>query len=225
MGRILVISDIHGEITMFEQLLEKANYDSERDQLILLGDYIDRGPDSPGVLDKVIRLKEAGAIVLRGNHDQMMVDAYEEKTNAWMRWIKNGGIETLVNYDPSITEKEFPKTDRFKEHIDFIRSLDYYHETDEYIFVHAGLDPDLSLEDTDPNILIWIRDKFHQGYKGDKTVVFGHTPTPLLHKDDKNYDIYYGPNKIIGIDGAAVYGGQLNCLDVTSGDVYAVKAK
>ena len=69
MKRILVISDIHGELKLFDSLLEKVKYDADEDQLILVGDYVDRGPDSKGVLNRVSELKRNGAVVLRGNHD------------------------------------------------------------------------------------------------------------------------------------------------------------
>lgn len=224
MQRTLVISDIHGELEMFEQLLEKVNYHSETDQLILLGDYVDRGPDSRGVLNKVMELKEKGAIVLRGNHDEMMVEAYDNKEKAWERWIRNGYLPTFQSYDSNTAGKQFPDTEEMKKHIAFIKSLDYYHITDKYIFVHAGVDPDTPIEETDPQILVWIRDKFHDGYKGDKTVIFGHTVTANLRKERGNFNIYYGKNNIIGIDGGAVYGGRLNCLDLTNNDVFYIEA-
>src|SRR5699024_6523817 len=219
--RTLAISDIHGELELFNKLLEKVNYNPKEDQLILLGDYIDRGPDSAGVLEKVRELKAQGALVLRGNHDQMMLDAYHQKAGAWERWIRNGGRETLKSY--GIKNDRFPETKQFADHIAFIEALDDYYETDNYIFVHAGLDPNKAVEETDRHTLIWIRDKFHNNYEDDKTVIFGHTVTPHLHQEKGNFKIYYGPNKIIGIDGAATYGGQLNCLDITNGIEYEVK--
>lgn len=70
---------------------------------------------------------------------------------------------------------------------------------------------------------MWIRDEFHNGYKGEKTVIFGHTETKTLHGDTENCNVYFGNNRIIGIDGGAVYGGQLNCLELPSRKVYSVK--
>lgn len=236
--RTLVISDIHGELDLFEELLKQVNYDPNEDQLILLGDYIDRGANSIGVLDKVIQLKEAGAIVLKGNHEDMMVKAMlTDEERAWKNWTnRNGGSQTLQSYGFSeeqfiIKEDEpFEKpsihSDKLDEHLQFIQSLDYFVETDDVIFVHAGVHPDKSITDTDPYELIWIRDIFHNGYCGEKTVIFGHTPTKNLHKDkDKqDYSVYFGDNRIIGIDGAAVYGGQLNCLELPSRTVYFVES-
>ncbi|GGP07827.1 metallophosphoesterase family protein [Oceanobacillus neutriphilus] len=223
MNRVLVISDIHGELEKFECLLEKVNYNAEKDQLILLGDYVDRGPNARGVLDKVIELKNQGAIVLRGNHDDMMVAAAEDEENAWKRWEKNGAIFTLKSYDSEINEMRIPDSEDFQRHVAFIKTLDYYYKTDQYIFVHAGVDPDTPIEKTDPYILVWIRDKFHNGYKDKKTVIFGHTNTANLHGKKDNHGVYFGENNIIGIDGGAVYGGSLNCLDITNNKVYHVE--
>ena len=192
MKRTLIISDIHGELDTFDKLLQKAKYDANNDQLILLGDYVDRGPNSKGVLNRVIELKDLGAIVLRGNHDDMMVAAIDDEPGARERWERNGAIPTLQNYDPSIEGMEIPDTDIFREHIAFIRELDYYHETEEYIFVHAGVQPDTPIHETDPSILVWIRDEFHHGYDGDKIVVFGHTPTSILQGKGNHGVVFWG---------------------------------
>lgn len=234
MQRTLVISDIHGELKLFEELLHVIDYNSQKDQLILLGDYIDRGPYSKEVLEKVIQLKKDGALVLKGNHEDMMVKSLvlgEEK--AWRNWTgRNGGDKTLESYGFSASEfivnveEPFVKpdlhSDTLDNHLKFIQDLDYYVEWDDTIFVHAGVHPEKKIEETDPYELIWIRDVFHNGYVGEKTVIFGHTPSKNLHKDVNDHSIFFGDNKIIGIDGAAVYGGQLNCLELPERKVYAV---
>lgn len=219
MKRTLIISDIHGELDIFNKLLQKAKYDADKDQLILLGDYVDRGPNSRGVLNRVIELKKQGAIVLRGNHDDMMVAAVNDEPGARERWERGGAISTLQSYDTSIKSMDIPTTDIFLEHIAFIKELDYYHETGEYIFVHAGVQPDTPIQKTDPYTLVWIREEFYHAYAGDKIVVFGHTPTSLL-QGKGNHGVYFGSNNIIGIDGAAAYGGKLNCLELPSKNVY-----
>lgn len=237
MKRTLVISDIHGELELFKELLHTAGYDSSQDQLILLGDYIDRGPNSKEVLDKVMELKDEGAVVLKGNHEDMMVRALVNgEERVWKNWInRNGGTETLKSYgftenDFKVEEEEpFVKptihSKELEEHLRFIQCFDTYLEWDDTIFVHAGVHPETPIEDTDPHELIWIRDVFHNGYCGEKTVIFGHTPTKNLHKDKQGCSVFFGDNRIIGIDGAAVYGGQLNCLQLPEKVVYSVKAK
>jgi len=222
MRRTLLISDIHGEYDLFIELLEKVNYDPKEDQLILLGDYIDRGPKSKQVLEKVMQLKEEGAIVLRGNHDQMMIDVADEKEDAWDRWERNGGLATLENYRRNRKKMTIPDDELFHRHVRFLSTLDYYYEIDDYIFVHAGIEPGVKPDETDPWTLIWIREEFFRNYDGEKTVIFGHTPTRFLNKNKSN-DVYFGQNNVIGIDGGAVYGGQLNCLELPSKKTYYVK--
>ncbi|MEZ0481140.1 metallophosphoesterase family protein [Planococcus sp. SSTMD024] len=222
MKRILAISDIHGELDLFNELLEKVEYDAAEDQLVLLGDYVDRGPDSKGVLERVIELKRQGAIVLRGNHDQMMLEAARGEPGAKGNWSINGGWATLQSYDPSLRNMALPETALFWQHIEFLNEMAYYYETDDYIFVHAGVQPGVPVRETDPYVLMWIREEFHQGYSGEKKVVFGHTPTFMM-RGTEDCSPYFGDNRIIGIDGGAAYGGQLNCLELPGEKVYFVR--
>ncbi|GKV54677.1 serine/threonine protein phosphatase [Sporosarcina sp. NCCP-2222] len=235
MKRTLVISDIHGEITAFNQLLSEINYEPGTDQLILLGDYVDRGEDSKAVLDKVMQLRELGAIVLKGNHEDMMIKALTSgEERPWRHWVdRNGGNETLRSYgfreEEYIVSPDLPfeqpqlSSDALKKHLEFICSLDIYIELDDFIFVHAGVHPETPIHETEERDFLWIRDPFHNGYSGEKKVVFGHTPTKYLYKDDTNHSIFLGENNIIGIDGGAVYGGQLNCLELPGLTPYSVK--
>ncbi|MGP4948268.1 MULTISPECIES: metallophosphoesterase family protein [Bacillus] len=233
MKRILVISDIHGEIEKFEQLLEEAQYDAKKDQLILLGDYVDRGPNARAVIERVKELKEDGALVLKGNHEDMMIKALTtDEERSWNHWVKrNGGDKTLYSYgfveeDIVVNEEDFQKpilqSHVLEEHVKFIQELDHYIETEKYIFVHAGVEPLKRVSECEPYTLMWIRNEFHNGYSGEKVVVFGHTETKTLHGSE-NCGVYFGSNRIIGIDGGAVYGGQLNCLELPSKKVYVVK--
>lgn len=235
MKRTLVISDIHGELELFEQLLANVQYNPLHDQLILLGDYVDRGPDSRKVLDKVIQLKAQGAIVLKGNHEDMMIKALTtDDERAWKHWAhRNGGNNTLQSYGFSESEfivpedKDFVKpvlhSEKLTGHLAFVQSLEPIIEYDDTIFVHAGVHPTTPIADTDPYVLMWIREEFYANYSEDKTVIFGHTPTTVLHNDKNNHTIYFGENRIIGIDGAAVYGGQLNCLELPAKVMHYVK--
>ncbi|MEK4486353.1 metallophosphoesterase family protein [Psychrobacillus sp. FSL H8-0484] len=234
MKRTLVISDIHGELKKFEQLLGEVEYDPEFDQLILLGDYVDRGPNSKGVIEKVMSLKEAGALLLKGNHEDLMIKALTtDIERSWNHWIKLcGGDKTLFSYgfseiDIAASEEKFQKPElhssTLNKHLEFIQGLENYIETSDYMFVHAGVHPTTPIAETDPHILMWIRDEFHKGYNGEKIVIFGHTETNSLHRDINNNNVYFGSNRIVGIDGGAVYGGQLNCLELPSQKVFSVK--
>lgn len=237
MKRTLLISDIHGEIEMFEELLRIINYDDAHDQLILLGDYVDRGPSAKKVLDKVIQLKDKGALVLKGNHEDMMIKALTTNDErAWKNWVnRNGGSKTLQSYGFKESEFTILEGEEFNKpilnsfdldiHLEFIQTLDHSIELDDdFILVHAGVHPQTPIAETDPHTLMWIREEFHKGYSGEKTVIFGHTTTKNLHNDLDNHSVFFGNNRIIGIDGGAVYGGQLNCLELPGKKVYHIKA-
>lgn len=211
MSRTFLISDIHGELYLFKELLEQVKYDDAKDQLILLGDYIDRGPTSKEVLDFIMTLKENGAKVLMGNHEQIMLDVFEKENKyEWDFWLYTaGGLATMRSY--GFTEKDLKKTGDLHDfslhnflcedlikHLEFIRHLETSIEQDNYIFVHAGVDPHIPFNQNTKKSLLWIRDEFHQKYEGQKIVIFG-------------------------IDGGATFGGQLNCLELPSQKVYFVQ--
>lgn len=155
-------------------------------------------------------LQQSGAIVLMGNHEKMMLDAYRNKEKAVERWFRNGAKQTLLSYGCAEEEAEGQPaairwTDELLDAISFVDKLPYYYETEDYIFVHAGVEPGVPLADCDPHKLVWIRGEFHEGYGGPKTVIFGHSRTKSLHGSD---EVYFGTNSIIGIDGGCVYGGR-----------------
>ncbi|MNK69764.1 diadenosine tetraphosphatase [compost metagenome] len=200
----------------------------------MLGDYVDRGLKSKQVVEQIKSLhKEWGVVVLKGNHDDMMVKAFTEEDEGYdTNWLSNGAYQTIESYcgidffeetfdwDTYIEAKKFIKQ-HYQHHIDFLQSLPLYHETDEYIFVHAGINPfyeDWKKQSDDD--FIWIRDIFHANptVNTDKTVIFGHTPTVHLQETE---DIWFSPHgDKIGIDGACAYGMQLNCLEINDKDGY-----
>lgn len=235
MTRILAISDIHGELKLFQQLLVKTKYNATQDQLFLLGDYIDRGPSSCGVLNLVAELQENGARILMGNHEAIMLDACRSgHRKTWVYWLTVcGGIDTLASYGYQVHDFEeatksnslpaFIRTlPKLEEHLQLIETFETYIELDDAIFVHAGVVPGVPLKETKRNQLLWIREEFHTGYRGEKTVLFGHTPTYKLYQDATNYSVYFGENNIIGIDGGAVFGGQLHAIEWPSRNITSV---
>ena len=201
MNNIFAVGDIHGQFDMLSKLMDKVDIDYGSDTLVFLGDYIDRGPDSFQVVDYLVDLKKrhSGIVFLKGNHEEMF-DNYLAGQDR-LTFLYNGGQQTLDSYMLRPRESETPLIPA--EHLDFFRSLRLYHETDGYIFVHAGLKKRVSLDKQRPEDLLWIRKKFIEtNYNFGKPVVFGHTPLPepLLQR-----------NKI-GIDTGAVYGNKLTCV-------------
>jgi serine/threonine protein phosphatase 1 len=208
--KFFAIGDIHGNLSQLEQLMEeiKPAINRSKDTLVFLGDYIDRGPSSKGVVDCILRLRREfpHVVCLKGNHEAMLLDWLLNGEN-YDLYLANGGGATIRSYS---LEGEFKLP---QEHVDFFTSLLLYYETERYIFVHAGMKAGIPLEEQDPHDLIWIRDEFILSPQDfGKTVVFGHTPLQR---------VYLTPNKI-GIDTGAVYGGKLTCLELPARRFYSV---
>ncbi len=201
MERIYAVGDIHGCYDKLLVLMKKIDIDFESDTLVFLGDYIDRGPKSFEVVAYLTDLQQryANTIFLKGNHEEML-ERYLSGEDR-ITYLVNGGQQTLESYmnrPRSEDEPVIPST-----HLDFFKTLRIYYETQNYIFVHAGLKNKVPLEKQKTEDLLWIRRRFIESkYDYGKMVVFGHTPLhePLLL-----------PNKI-GIDTGAVYGNRLTCV-------------
>lgn len=221
MRRTLVVSDIHGCIKPFNRLLEQEGYNPAEDQLILLGDYVDRGPQSKEVVERVIELvREQGAIALRGNHDHRFAQLIRTNLpDTKARFLKYGGVATLSSYVKASKPPKPLTTSNAKiqyirkyyaNHIEFLEQLPLYHEDEQHIYVHAGINPKYARwQDQPEHDFMYIRDEFHYSkLETEKTVVFGHTKTSKLHASS---NIWFGEGKI-GIDGGCAYGKQLNML-------------
>lgn len=213
MERIFAIGDIHGCSDKLRAMMETIRPDKEKDGIVFIGDYIDRGPDSKGVVDYVLDLgKQYDQMVcLMGNHEQMFLDYHLHGKNGDL-FLLNGGDATLLSYGLTDTPSG-KKADVPEEHLRFFRRLLPYYETEAYLFVHAGLRPRVPLAEQSPEDLLWIRHTFIRSYQDfGKIVVFGHTPLPEPLIDY---------NKI-GIDTGAVYGGSLTCVELPAVKIYQV---
>jgi serine/threonine protein phosphatase 1 len=189
----------------FIQLLDKVQYNSENDLLVLLGDYVDRGPEPMKVVQKVMELVNQGAIALKGNHEEMFLWAEKEGLNTeyWDLHIHNGGTTTWDKFLKLVSTEQ-------QEVLQFISKLDCIFMDDNYIFVHAGINPAFGYQQ-DTNDLLWIRNGFLNNKTNLKeTVIFGHTVTSTINGLSQ---IWNSGDKI-GIDCGCVYGGQLACLEL-----------
>ena len=171
--RKFAISDIHGCRQTFDALLQKIELKKE-DKLFLLGDFIDRGPDAKGVLDKIMTMQEEGYQVYCtwGNHEEIMMDIIDNPVNLGS-WLRSGGASTLTSF-----EVNYP-TDIPSKYIDFIRSFPYYLEEDQYILVHAGLNFKLRQPLKGITDMLWIRkwyDAINYKWLKDRIIIHGHTP-------------------------------------------------
>ncbi|MDQ6421758.1 metallophosphoesterase family protein [Paenibacillus sp. LHD-117] len=222
MKRMVMISDIHGCIQQLDRLLQLIAFHPKEDQLILLGDYVDRGPNSKETVNKVIELvREQGAIALRGNHDQRLVDLIRNDSHAIRsKFLQHGGAQTIQSYcdldlDHDVTDEILDQAIetirvRYSHHIDFLSDLPLYHEDENHIYVHAGLNPAFAnWKEQSEHDFMYIKDPFiRSDFDLGKTVVFGHTRAMAIHG---SADVWFGRDKI-GIDGGCAYGMQLNGL-------------
>jgi serine/threonine protein phosphatase 1 len=213
--RVYAIGDIHGCLDRLQALHAAIAADlAERPVahavLIHLGDLIDRGPDSAGVVAFVAQApKPAGiaeTVTLLGNHEALMLAALDapEKDDAARLWVANGGADALLSWGvPRQTEPKDWRSCIPPEHLAFLRDRPLSRRIDGYLFVHAGVRPGVPLEQQEAHDLLWIREPFLSS-KADHgaVVVHGHTPRPKPE---------LRPNRI-GIDTGAVMGGSLTCL-------------
>jgi serine/threonine protein phosphatase 1 len=200
------IGDIHGHLELLDPLLAKIEADAAarpgEKTLVYLGDYVDRGRDSAGVLSRIIAGPPRGIahqVALLGNHEDYFIDYYDCVEPAATRWMEPdwGGGKTIASY--------MGDWDLIKRHVEWLRGLPAYYRAGEYLFVHAGIYPGRPLEQQRREDLIWIRDRFldyepHHPF----IVVHGHTPS-------EPWGVEWRHNRI-NVDSGAAWGGPLSCV-------------
>lgn len=202
--RTLAIGDIHGCAGALDALLDEVKLQPD-DTLVTLGDYVGRGPDSRGVLDRLLALRGRCRLVcLRGNHDQMMLDARRDP-RARAEWLQVGGAETLDSYGGSLAAVP-------AAHWDFLKSrcVDCW-ETETHFFVHGNASPNVPLAKQPRSVLYWERFDRARPHQSGKIMVCGHTS----QKDGLPRNLGYA----VCIDTWPL-GAWLSCLDVGSGIVW-----
>lgn len=228
--RVYAVGDIHGRLDLFEQLLERIGQDdAARDPaqttLILLGDLIDRGPESCAVVNRAMQLMKTGNVrVLGGNHEEMLM-ACMESPEALRHFLRHGGKETLFSYGLSPDEYSQSTLEDLiervaelvpAEHIAFFQAMEDRILIGDYLFVHAGVRPGIPVEDQSQADLRWIRKEFLEDAQWHgHMVVHGHTITenPVIL-----------PNRI-GIDTGAYASGRLTALGVEGGERWLLCAQ
>lgn len=192
--KIVAIGDIHGCLQSLNALLEKL-VDYSDYTFIFIGDYIDRGKNSKGVIDRLIAFQqERDCIFIRGNHEQMLLNAYYH--DELDLWLMNGGKTTLTSYGGSYKDFNIPE-----KHLTFYKNSKMYYNSENYFFLHAGMSPNKTIEEClqseeEINNFLWERDHLNAfETPWEKTIVFGHTPRSQPIKK----------NKMRGIDTGCVY--------------------
>ncbi|HEX7931192.1 MAG TPA: metallophosphoesterase family protein [Sphingomicrobium sp.] len=229
--RVYAVGDIHGRLDLLmeiEQAIE-ADLDARPTNAPLicyLGDYVDRGPSSAGVIDHLASRASDGLrrVYLKGNHEDRMLAFLEEPEANGPGWMKFGGVEALASYGLSqtaINSGDWPDlrnqlaTALPREHLNFLRSLDLAFRWGDYLFVHAGLNPARALADQDPHDLMWIREPFLSSERDwGLRVVHGHViePEPVFRANR------------IGLDTGAYQSGVLTCAGIEGGEVRILQA-
>jgi serine/threonine protein phosphatase 1 len=201
MPRLFAIGDIHGCAASLRHLLQIVPIQPE-DCVVTLGDYINRGPDSKGVIEQMLELqKRCQLIPLMGNHEQMLLRAMESP-EAEELWRMVGGNDTLQSYGVG-TIRELPD-----HHLDFIRSCRFYHEAERNFFVHARVDPFVPLDAQVEDALLWQHlNEAPPRHISGKNMICGHTPQM------DGFPRHYGT--AICIDTGAGTGGWVTCLEIT----------
>ena len=217
--RVYAVGDVHGRLDLLDAVFARIDEDlrgkpADRPVQVLVGDYIDRGPDSRGVVSRLLeRRREHELVCLMGNHESFLL-AFLRDPAVLRHWLPNGGSTTLESYGVQLRPlagmriqaglvAEELRRKLPPEHEDFLSTLPYAFTCGDYLFVHAGIRPDVPLDRQSPDDLLWIRDEFLLSTAAfEKIVVHGHTPVPQpeIH-----------PNRI-AIDTGAFVTGRLTCL-------------
>ena len=207
-GRTIAIGDIHGCATALKALVAAIDL-AESDTLVMLGDAIDRGPNSSQVIEQLIEINESCQLVpILGNHEQMMLDSVENRIPL-QDWLIHGGAETLDSYSKDAALSAIPEN-----HLEFIRSWGDYHETDEFFFVHGNYLPEKPLKSQPWEEMRWRSLKFGlpAPHQSGKIAILGHTSNKQGEIVDEGH--------LICIDTYCHGGGWLSALEPASGQVW-----
>jgi serine/threonine protein phosphatase 1 len=202
--RLIAIGDIHGCLAALDRLLQEINPRRE-DLVVTLGDYVDRGPDSCGVVSRLIELGSRTHLVgMLGNHEQMMLDVIRHGA-PHQAWLRYGGVETLDSYGFHGNLDFLPP-----DHQAFFDSLGDYFEHGDYFFTHAAYDPDLPLDQQTQEMLRWhsLRDGVPAPHMSGRTAVVGHT----ANREGEIFDAGH----LLCIDTFCYGGGWLTAIELPS---------
>ena len=207
-GRTIAVGDVHGCSAALHALLEAIEPRPE-DTIVTLGDYVDRGPESRGVIERLLALREQCQLVpLLGNHDQMLLMVYDGRRELFVDWLLFGGNATLESYR-TVRPEDIPPA-----HVDFLRGCRLFHESPRHFFVHGNYRAELPLEHQPVETLLWEALKRRQPgpHCSGKTAIVGH----FAQKSGEILDLGY----VKCIDTWCYGDGWLTALDVESGRVW-----
>jgi serine/threonine protein phosphatase 1 len=207
-GRAIAIGDIHGCAAALDALLERISPEPT-DMLITLGDYVDRGPDSRGVLDRLVGLVGSCRLVpILGNHDEMMLHARRSEQD-YLLWRRCGGVSAIRSYSEYDDLEAIPEA-----HFAFLGGCLDYFETDTHVFMHANYAAHLPFSQLNSRFLRWLtlNDYLPGPHFSGKVAVVGHTPQKEV----------YDAGHLLCLDTGCGFGGLLTAYDVQSGQCWQV---
>ena len=215
--RYYVIGDIHGRLDLYDALIAAIEADDARagpaqTTVVLLGDLVDRGPDSAGVIERTIAWgRERRVRILAGNHEDMFLHAFDDVAKL-RQFVKHGGRETILSYEIPLERYNALTLEELRDelprlvpesHREFVRGFEEFIVAGDYAFVHAGIDPGRPVTEQERHNLLWIRDRFlRHGGAHSHVVVHGHTI----------FDEVDDAGNRIGIDTGAYRTGRLTAL-------------
>jgi serine/threonine protein phosphatase 1 len=215
---VYVIGDVHGHSDLLDEVFRRIEADAglmrnKRVIEVYLGDYVDRGPDTKGVINRLIYRSEHREIIpLRGNHEEMLLNSLDGP-DMFEAWMRVGGLDTVASYGVAVrqpldrTAVQDALDDWLRavprNHVEFLSRLHYTTTIGDYLFVHAGIRPGVELENQNARDLLWIRGEFLESrLDHGRVVVHGHTPVQTPE---------FRPNRI-NIDTGAYLTNRLTCL-------------
>lgn len=205
-SRTIAIGDIHGCANALAAILDAIDPQPD-DRIVVLGDCVDRGLNSKGVIEILLALQQASQLVtLLGNHELMMMRGLESESDLGF-WLRYGGAETVRSYGNTVD-------DIFPEHIDFIQDFLAFFETDTHLFIHANYQADLPADEQPEAVAFWthLRDAPPPPHVSGKTVIVGHTPQLSGEIRDMGH--------MICIDTCCFGGGWLTAMNVDNKDIW-----
>jgi serine/threonine protein phosphatase 1 len=238
---VIAIGDIHGNSNALDDLLEQVIPEMRSgDTLVFLGDYIDRGPNSKGCIERILRLKRESpfpVVTLMGNHEQCMLRSLSDITrHSWL--IAMDALETIKSYSEEVAVQLQQALDEYgarlftvriplpycaffdampTEHLEFFQHLQTYYRDESVICVHAGFDPDGTLDPLNTDICMWGSTGFPEEYSGADTIIYGHWNNATVG-DDGSVQPCILPNRTYGID--TISHGVLTALRLPDGKIF-----
>jgi serine/threonine protein phosphatase 1 len=230
------IGDVHGRLDLLDQLLDLVRKDAQSlaagdvPVLIFLGDYIDRGPESRGVIERIVELKTKGEfeiVALMGNHERALLNFLSDPVS-YKEWLDYGGKETLESYAVPPVASQAPEDElidcaakmesRIASRLDFLRGLKLSHQLGSYVFVHAGIRPGIELADQKERDLLWIRAPFltAENHGLPFTVVHGHTPESTVRVRADRISLDTGAYATGVLSAARLDGGEVQVFNTTA---------